>query len=106
MAPKKRTSTGTVKNSMVELKSVKEGQVVSVSGKVMTKSGLMTKVTTGTVWAWVEIQDSEDGGKLRVKCFNSMAKIIAKLKFLGTYEFHNFKVDKGYGVLLEAIPQK
>ena len=106
MAPKKRTSSGTVKNAVVELKNVKEGQVVSVSGKVMTKSGLMTKSATGTVWAWVDIQDSEDGSKLRLKSFGAMAKIIAKLKFLETFDFHNFKVEKGFGVQFEATPVK
>ena len=41
MAPKKRTSTRTVKNAMLELKTVKEGQIVSVQGKIMSKTGVM-----------------------------------------------------------------
>ena len=41
MAPKKRTSSGTVKNALVQLKTVKEGQIVSVQGKVMSKTGVM-----------------------------------------------------------------
>ena len=98
MAPKKKTSLGTVKNAVVQLKNVKIGQVVSVSGKVMTTSGLMTKPATGTVWAWVDIQDSEDGSKLRLKSFGPMAKIVARLKFLETFDFHNFKVETGFGV--------
>ena len=42
MAPKKRSSTGSVKTAFVEIKDVKPGQTVSVKGKVMTKSGTMT----------------------------------------------------------------
>ena len=106
MAPKKRTSSGTVKNALVQLKNVKEHQVVSVSGKVMSKSGLMTKSATGTVWAWVDIQDAEEGSKLRLKSFGAMANRIAKLKFLETFDFHNFKVEKGFGVQFEAAPVK
>ena len=41
MAPKKRRSTVNVKNALVELKTVKEGQIVSVQGKVMSKTGVM-----------------------------------------------------------------
>ena len=41
MAPKKRTSTGTVKTAFVEIKDVRPGQTVSVKGKVMSKSGTM-----------------------------------------------------------------
>ena len=41
MAPKKRTSTGTVKNALVQLRTVKEGQIVSVQGKIMSKTGVM-----------------------------------------------------------------
>ena len=41
MAPKKRNSTGAIKGTFVDVNSVKAGQVVSVKGKVMTKSGLM-----------------------------------------------------------------
>ena len=41
MAPKKRTSTGTVKNAVVQLRTVKEGQIVSVQGKAMSKTGVM-----------------------------------------------------------------
>ena len=106
MAPKKSTSSGTVKNAVVAFKSVSEGQVVSVSGKVMTKSGLMTSTKTGTVWAWVDIQDSEDGNKLRMKGFGAQAKVIAKLEFLATFDFHNFQIEKRFGVQFEASPLK
>ena len=41
MASKKRTSTGNVKNALVRLRTVKEGQIVSVQGKVMSKTGVM-----------------------------------------------------------------
>ena len=41
MAPKKRTSTANVKNALVKLKTVKEGQIVSVQGKIMSKTGVM-----------------------------------------------------------------
>ena len=41
MAPKKRTSSGTVKTAFVEIKDVRPGQTVSVKGKVMSKSGTM-----------------------------------------------------------------
>ena len=41
MAPKKRTSTGTVKNALVRLRTVKEGPIASVQGKVMSKTGVM-----------------------------------------------------------------
>ena len=106
MAPKKRTSSGTVKHAVVELKTIKEGQVVSVSGKVMSKTGLMTKAQTGTTWAWADIQDSEDGGKMRIKGFKELAKRIAELKFLGTFDFHQFRVDRGFSVPWEASPGK
>ena len=102
MAPKKGTSSGTVKNAVVELKTVKEGQVVSVSGKIMSKTGLMTKAQTGTTWAWVEIQDSADGGKLRMKCFGAMATVLSKLGFLETWDFHQFRVEKGLSFVMEA----
>ena len=69
MAPKKRTSSGTVKHVVVELKTIKEGQIASVSGEVMSKTGLMTSAKTGTTWACADIQDSEDGGKMRIKGF-------------------------------------
>ena len=42
MAPKKRSSTGSVKTAFVEIKDVKPGQTVSVKGKVLSKSGTMT----------------------------------------------------------------
>lgn len=38
--------------------------------------------------------------------FGAMAKNIAKLNFLGTFDFHNFKVEKGFGVQFEAVPMK
>ena len=41
MAPKKRKSTGEIKTNFVALSDVKPGQVVSVKGKVMTKTGVM-----------------------------------------------------------------
>ena len=106
MAPQKRISSGTVKNAVVELKTVKEGQVVSVSGKIMSKTGLMTKAQTGTTWALVEIQDSADGGKLRMKCFGAMATVLSILSFLGTFDFHQFRVEKGFSVQMEATPVK
>ena len=106
MPPKKRTSAGTVKNAVVGLKTIKEGEVVSVSGKVMSKTGIMTKAQTGTTWAWVDIQDSDDGGKLRIKGFSNMAQKISELKFLGTFDFHQFRVEKGFSIGLEATPVK
>ena len=42
MAPKKRSSTGSVKTAFVEIKHVKPGQTVSVKGKVLSKSGTRT----------------------------------------------------------------
>ena len=42
MAPKKRSSTGSVKTAFVEIKDVRPGQTVSVKGKVLSKSGTMT----------------------------------------------------------------
>ena len=106
MAPKKRTSSGSIKNAVVSIDKVKEGDTVSVVGKILTKSGLLTKASTGTVWAWADIQDSEAGGKLRVKAFHPLAKQVAKSKFLDTCVFHNFKVDKGFGVALEALAMR
>ena len=106
MAPKKRTSAGAIKNAVVPIQRVREGDTVSVAGKILTKSGLLTKASTGTVWAWADIQDSEEGGKLRVKAFHPVAKHLAKSKFLDTFIFHNFKVEKGFGVALEALPMK
>ena len=41
MVPKKRTSTGAVKSAFVAVKNVKDGQTVSVKGKVMRKSGIL-----------------------------------------------------------------
>ena len=64
------------------------------------------KASTGTVWAWADIQDSEAGGKLRVKAFHPVAKQVANSKFLDTCVFHNFKVEKGFGVALEALAMK
>ena len=106
MAPKSRISSGTVRHAVVKMKTIKEGQVVSVSGKVMSKTGLMTKAQTGTTWAWVDIQDSADGGKLRMKCFGEMATVISKLRFLGTFDFYQFRVEKGFSVQMEATPVK
>jgi len=106
MAPKKRTSSGTVKHVVVEMKTIKEGQVVSVSGKVMSKTGLMTSAKTGTTWAWADIQDSEDGRMMRIKGFKELAKRVAELKFLHTFDFHQFRVEKGFSVPWEASPGK
>ena len=52
MAPKKRTSTGSVKTAFVEIKDVKPGQTVSVKGKVLSKSGTMT--LGDVLWDWVK----------------------------------------------------
>ena len=38
MAPKKRTWTGTVESALVRLRTVKEGQIVSVKGNVQNRS--------------------------------------------------------------------
>ena len=42
MAPKKRTSTGAVKTAFVAVKNVKDGQTVSVKGKVLSKSAIVS----------------------------------------------------------------
>ena len=42
MAPKKRTSTGAVKTAFVSVKNVKDGQTVSVKGKVLRKSAIVS----------------------------------------------------------------
>ena len=42
MAPKKRSSTGSVKTAFVDIKDVRPGQIMSVKGKVLSKSGTMT----------------------------------------------------------------
>ena len=35
-----------------------------------------------------------------------MATVIAGLEFLETYDFHNFKTEKGLGIKMEAVMQK
>ena len=42
MAPKKRTSTGAVKSAFVAIKNVKDGQTVSIKGKVLSKSAVVS----------------------------------------------------------------
>ena len=48
MAPKKRTETRALKGTFKALSNVKAGQVVTVKGKVMTKSGVMVFDCTST----------------------------------------------------------
>ena len=105
MAPKKRTSAGTIKNAVVPIQRVKEGDTVSVAGKILTKSGLMRQGSTGILWAWADIQDSAAGGKLRVKAVWPQRAVlqVARSKFMDTFIFHNFKVEKGFGAALEAV---
>ena len=106
MPPKKRTSSGSVKSPVVGLKTIKDGETASVAGKVMSKTGVMTNAQTGNSWAWVEIQDSGDGGKIRVKGFGDWARKLSGLSFLETVEFHQFRVAKGYNGGLEASSGK
>ena len=43
---------------------------------------------------------------MRVKGFGAQADVIADLEFLSTFDFHNFKIEKGLGVKFEAVVQK
>ena len=65
MAPKKRSSTGSVKTAFVEIKDVKPGQTVSVKGKVLSKSGTMT--LGDVLWDYVVFR------KEGWHCFESLA---------------------------------
>ena len=41
MAPKKRTSTGTVKTAVQKIRALTPNEATSVTGKIMTKTGSM-----------------------------------------------------------------
>ena len=43
---------------------------------------------------------------MRMKGFGAQADAIANLEFLNTFDFHNFKTEKGLGVKFEAVVQK
>ena len=43
---------------------------------------------------------------MRMNGFGAQADIIADLEFLSTFDFHNFKTEKGLGVKFEAVVQK
>ena len=43
---------------------------------------------------------------MKMKGFGSMATVIAGLEFMETYDFHNFKTEKGLGIKMEAFIQK
>ena len=97
------------KNSeVVPIENVREGDTVSFAGKILTKSGLMRQASTGILWAWADIQDSAGVGKLRVKAFypQAAARFIADSTFLDTYIFHDFKVEQGFGAVLEAVAMR
>ena len=70
------------------ISTVKAGQMVSVKGKVMTKSGVKMKGICP--WAYADIKDDEMGNTLRIRAEFKQAKVISDLTFLGTYEFHGF----------------
>ena len=71
MAPKKRSSTGSVKTAFVDIKDVRPGQTVSVKGKVLSKSGTMT--LGDVLW---------DYGVFRKQGWHSFQSLALQLLFL------------------------
>ena len=50
---------------------------------------------SGTLWAWVDVQDCEKGNLLRLKAFGDQTKQIIALNFLDTYNSVWFQCEVG-----------
>ena len=104
LAQRKRTATGSIKTFIGSCSTVKSCQIVSISGKILSKSGLIWD-RGSTKHAWVEIQDFSEGGRLKVCASGSMAEQLSNLKFLKTYAFHNFMMQH-FGLRFKALALK
>ena len=62
------------------------------------KSGTLLHPRTarsGTLWAWVDVQDCEKGSLLRFKAFGDQTRQIIGLNLLGTYNCLSFRCEAG-----------
>ena len=104
LAQRKRTATGSIETFISSCGTLKSGQVVSISGKILSKSGLIWD-RGSTKHAWVEIQDFSEDVRLKVCASGSMAEQLSNLKFLKTYAFHNFMMQH-FGLRFKALALK
>ena len=104
LAQRKRTATGSIQTFISSCSTLKSGQLVSISGKILSKSGLIWD-RGSTKHAWVEIQDFSEGCRLKVCASGSMAEQLSNLKFLKTYAFHNFMLQH-FGLRFKALALK
>ena len=101
MAPKKRMTNGTVKCAFKKISELTPKEVVSVTAKIMSKSGAVTG-KTGCTWTRLEIKDSKTGAVSNVKGWNKDAKVLTGLSFMVTYDFMGFDTESSeYGNGLE-----
>jgi len=111
MAPKRRTSSGTMTGTCEAISSVRNGQNVTIKGKIMTKSSIM-KSAAGGEWCWVEIKDTVDCKPFRVKAWGKQAKTLSAMDWLKTYDFHGLQCKESQvdsklecGMLAKSVVQ-